>query len=190
MFQVPTEGKQDQCHCWGFLICSRCCCGTMGDTHSSSNQCHLFIHSFLGVCLHQCLRGFTSVPQHWWMPSCDTSAITELSRPWLLTTGESCLFPQRSWYWQRHPACQIQASGWPTLSHFYWRPAGKRLISHAGLKVMWFEMQYHINQSLNVTVPIPAAFTQAEGDAAAILARCVHVTECVLVCFLSGCCIN
>ena len=39
---------------------------------------------------------------------------------------------------------------------------------------MGFEMWYHINQSLNVTVPIPAAFTQAEGDAAAILllARC------------------
>lgn len=43
---------------------------------------------------------------------------------------------------------------------------------------MWFEMQYHINQSLNVTVPIPAAFTQAEGDAAVTLARCVHECMC------------
>lgn len=34
---------------------------------------------------------------------------------------------------------------------------------------MWFEMQYHINQSLNVTVPIPAAFTQTEGKAAVML---------------------
>lgn len=172
------RGKTGSMSLLGLLICSCCCCGTTGDTHSSSNYCHLFIHSFLGVSLHQCLRGFTSVLQHWWMPSRDTGAITEMARVRLLTIGESCLLPQRSWYWQRHPACQIQASGWPTLSHFYWRPGGKRLISHASLKVMWFEMQYHINQSLNVTVPIPAAFTQAEGGAAAILARCVHEFMC------------
>lgn len=44
---------------------------------------------------------------------------------------------------------------------------------------MWFEMQYHINQSLNVTVPIPAAFTQAEGNAAVMsvwlgVCMCMH----------------
>lgn len=46
---------------------------------------------------------------------------------------------------------------------------------------MWFEMQYHINQSLYVTVPIPATFTQAEGDAAVmlVLAGCM----CIQVCF-------
>lgn len=51
---------------------------------------------------------------------------------------------------------------------------------------MWFEMQYHINQSLNVTVPIPVAFTQAEGKAAVVLVwiggdMCVCV--CVPLCF-------
>lgn len=139
--------------------------------------------------LHQCLDvppipgGFTSALWHWWMPACITSSITEPARLRLLTIGESCLLPQRSSYWQRHPACQIQASGWPTLSHFYWRPGGKRLISHAGLKVMWFEMHYHINQSLNVTVPIPAAFTHAEGNAAVML---VCVRACVQVCSYLG----
>lgn len=36
------RGKQDQCHCWDFLICSRCCWGTTGVTHSNSNYCHSF----------------------------------------------------------------------------------------------------------------------------------------------------
>lgn len=96
------------------------------------------------------------------------------------TLADSCLLPQRSWYWQRHPACQIQAGGWPTLSNFYWRPGGKRPISHAGMKVMCFEMQYHINQPLNVTVPIPAAFTQADGKCCCNTGLAWCVFECVL----------
>lgn len=77
------RGKQDQCHCRDFLICSCCCCGTTGDTHSSSNYCHLFrgiVLGYVSPSMSQCFRhpgGFTSVLRHWWMPSCDISAVTE-----------------------------------------------------------------------------------------------------------------
>lgn len=64
------SGKQDQCHCWDFLICSCCCCRTTGASHSSSNYCHLFT----GIVLEDVSplvsrwfyhpRGSTSVLQH------------------------------------------------------------------------------------------------------------------------------
>lgn len=119
------RGKQDQCHCWDFLICPCCCWGTTGDTHSSSNYRHLFSGIVLGYVyplMSQCFqhpRGFTPVFQHWWVPSCDIGADTEQVRLGFLTLGASRLLPQRSWYWQRHLACQIQASGRPTLTHTF-----------------------------------------------------------------------
>lgn len=87
--------KADQCHCWDFLICSSCCCGTTGDTHDSSNYCHLFrcivlvsVSPSMSWCYHF-PREFTSVLQHRCMPSWDVSAITEPRRLWLLTIGDS-----------------------------------------------------------------------------------------------------
>lgn len=87
--------KADQCHCWDFLICSSCCCGTTGDTHDSSNYCHLFrrivlvsVSPSMSWCYH--FPGeFTSVLRHRCMPSWDVSAITEPRRLWLLTIGDS-----------------------------------------------------------------------------------------------------
>lgn len=43
-------------------------------------------------------------------------------------------------------------------------------------------MQYHINQCLNVTVTIPAAFNQAVGNAAVmVILLGVSMSVCVLV---------
>lgn len=137
--------------------------GTTGDAHSSSNYYHLFRGIVLGrvpTLLSRCSRVSQRTHLGAPVPSRETSSITELARRRSPTIGESA---STEVVVLTETPCLSDRGQWVTYSPptFYWRPAGKRLISHAGLKVMWFEMQYHINQSLNVTVPIPAAFTQA-----------------------------
>lgn len=106
-------GKQDQCHCWDFLICSCCCCGATGDAHSTSNYCHLFRRILLGY-VSLLLSKRRSDPNGWTSARCLCAILVQSEGKascFQPTRGDCFVLPQRSQYRQRHPACQMQASG-------------------------------------------------------------------------------
>lgn len=103
----------------------------------------------------------------------DLSAFTEV----VVLTEVPCLSDTDQWVTYSLP---LSLKGWRQETDITRR-----------LKLMWFEMQYHINQFRNVTAPIPAAFTQAEGGICAVLlawlggSMSMHPGVC-----LSECCVN
>lgn len=177
------RGKQDQCHCQDFLIYSCCCCGTTGDTHSSSNYCHLFRGIVLGHvspsmsrCSHH-PRGFNSVFQNWWMPSCDISAITEQARltaRWILSASTEVMVLTET-------PCLSDTGQWVTYSPLLlkaWRQETD--ITHrVESDVVWNAVSH---QSVSKCDSTNSNCFHSEGSAG--LARCEHL--CIQVCCINN----